>query len=252
MSSASANKCISEHGEFSVWWVRAWVVGFLLLGCFLLWKASPWSKAGAHPSAQRTPTSVSSQTVPQRATRNIEDVRVGQKVWADNPEVETSSQTQVDPQTWKLLRLRAESIWEDGTVDDIHVETLQPPEWLAAHQVEVGAMVPLPLDLVEMGLPENLMAKVLAIERCPAIESGPGRVVLTTVNHLNPDAYGLTVENGFGEQRIVYPTGLHKLYRDGVWTSVEDLRPCDEINALGESVTVVSLSKLRNSLVPKP
>jgi len=58
-------------------------------------------------------------------------------------------------------------MWDDGTVDDVNVVTLQPSEWLEVHQAEIGSLVPPPLDLVEMGLPENLMARVLAIERCP-------------------------------------------------------------------------------------
>lgn len=76
--------------------------------------------------------------------------------------------------------------WADGTVDDVNVRTLQPPEWLEAFDARVGAEVPLPLDLVEMGLPADLTAKVLSIEPCPPIDDGPGRVVLTTVKHLNP------------------------------------------------------------------
>ncbi len=41
--------------------------------------------------------------------------------------------------------------------------------------------MPIPLDLVEMGLGDDLRATVTAVESCPAIEDGPGSVVLTRV-----------------------------------------------------------------------
>ncbi len=155
--------------------------GFFVLGCSLLYLASPLSRA-SHVERNVGP-----------ATHKIEDIPVGQRVWADNPDVETTRATGVDPATWKRLRLRAESVWDDGTLDDINIVTLQSPQWIDGHKVRVGATVPIPLDLVEMGLPADMRAKVLAIERCPAIDGGAGRVVLTTVNHLNRDAYEITV-----------------------------------------------------------
>ena len=69
---------------------------------------------------------------------------------------------------------------DDGTEDVIHVDTLQPPEWLEGNGAHVGATVPLPLDLLEMGLAAEIRAKVTAIYPCPPIRPGPGRVVLTT------------------------------------------------------------------------
>ena len=41
-----------------------------------------------------------------------------------------------------LLRLRAEWVWEDGTLDPILVETLQPPEWMQKYDAESGATSP--------------------------------------------------------------------------------------------------------------
>ena len=59
-------------------------------------------------------------------------------------------------------------------------------------------MVPLPMDLLEMGMPEDLRAKVEAVEPCPRIESGPGRVVLTTINHLNSYVFALQLTDPAG------------------------------------------------------
>ena len=77
----------------------------------------------------------------------------------------------------------------DGTLDDINVETLQPPEWIASQRATVGSVVPLPLDLVEMGLPESLLPRSSRWKPCPSIAPGLGRVVLTTTNHLNRQTF---------------------------------------------------------------
>jgi hypothetical protein len=143
-----------------------------------------------------------------QTTKPIEQLRVGQKVVTDAPSealaaaaagelssVSAHDEPTVDPATWKLVRLRAEQRWDDGTLDDINVETLQPPEWLAEHNVRVGGEAPLPLDLLEMGLPDDLRAEVLAIEPCPPLEAGPGHTVLTTVNHLNRDVVEVTIRD---------------------------------------------------------
>ena len=148
-------------------------------------------------------------------TKAIETVRVGDRVLGENPDLaanQHSQATAVDPATWKKIRLRALATWDDGTVDDVNVETLQPPEWLAENHVQVSTQVPIPLDLVEMGLPEDLRAEVLAIEPSPQLASGPGKVVLNTVNHLNKHVVELAVAHAGGRQETVRPTGLHKFY----------------------------------------
>ena len=72
--------------------------------------------------------------------------------------------------------------------------------------------MPLPLDLVEMGLSEDLRANVAAVEPCPPIADGPGQVVLTTVDHLNPNVLTLVLGNEHGRTETVHPTAFHKFY----------------------------------------
>jgi len=141
------------------------------------------------------------------------------------------------------LRLRAQLHWEDGTLDDVNIETLQPPEWVAGHQAEVGATVPIPLDLVEMSLPADMQAVVVTNESCPAIAAGAGRVVLTTVNHLHPNVCELTVNDAEGRSEKTRPTELHKFYRenDGKWVSAEELSEGERIRGRFGSLIVVSL-----------
>ncbi|MGH7137580.1 MAG: hypothetical protein ACREHD_17680, partial [Pirellulales bacterium] len=67
------------------------------------------------------------------ATVAIENIRVGQRVLGENPDLAGSphnTRTAVDPATWRLLKLHADWRWEDGTLDTIEVETLQPPSWI--------------------------------------------------------------------------------------------------------------------------
>jgi len=179
------------------------------------------------------------------ASRNIEDLRVGQRVVTNESNAASQEPvgTVVDTATWRKLVLRAEWRWQDGTLDDVNVETLQPPDWIAAQRAEVGATVPLPLDLVEMGLPADLTAEVLAVEPCPPIASGHGRVVLTTVNHLNPYVLELEFADGHGRTERVRPTGFHKFYSASRkdWISAENLRPGEELCGMAGRLGVVSL-----------
>ena len=140
----------------------------------------------------------------------------------------------------------AETHWADGTRDDINVETLQPPEWIKQHDVRIGATVPLPLDLVEMGLPRDLAATVIAIERCPEINDGAGRVVLTTINHLNRFVFELTIKDGTGHSETVRTTGFHKFYSASRsdWISAAELRKGEQLKGVSGALTVAALASL--------
>ncbi len=199
------------------------------------------------PTIEATP--VAAQVSEPTATAPsvaIEQLRPGHRVAGSYSTGEMAGTTEVDPATWRLLRLRATNLWEDGTLDVIDVETLQHPDWVTAHRAEAGAKVPLPLDLLDMGLPEEMRATVVANESCPEIEEGPGRVVLTTVNHLNRDVYELTFGTSRGETESVRTTGLHKFYRatDGTWVSAHDLKRGDQLEGPDGLLIVQSLAKV--------
>ena len=103
--------------------------------------------------------------------RPIESIRVGERVITDVDSPRGRLQplkTAVDRKTWRLLRLHAEDRWADSTLDAIEVETLQPPTWVAANKPS-RVRVPVPLDLVEMGLPADLRAEAVANETCPPV-----------------------------------------------------------------------------------
>ena len=144
-----------------------------------------------------------------------------------NPEFRATANMKVDPATWRFFRLQAEDRWPDGTLDVIQVETLQPPEWIEQHRNRSQCdHVPLPLDLLEMGAARGTPGSVIANE-LPADPSVPAAVVLTTVNHLNPNVF----ERGFGgragERRdTIRPTGLHKFFSGDrrCWVNTQELK----------------------------
>ena len=244
-------------------WGRVWLIAWLAIAAALLARPLLLSGGASQQVASASPTAGSelrsaAQTQPstqlRREFRPIEELRVGDRVVSDNPDVapadKLGGKTAVDPATWRMLRLYAEERWPDGTLDTIHITTLQPPEWVALWDAHSGGEVPPPLDLVEMGLAEDLMARVVANEPCPPLEDplagpDPGRLVLTTVNHLNNDVWELTAtpvrgppsaasqdsetqeEVHLAEAQTLNPTGFHKFYSEtrSEWVSTNELAP---------------------------
>lgn len=208
------------------------------LASVLLITAGVWMR----PVSDRTLATAASVA---RESRPIESFRVGDRVITATTG-STSLPTRVDVSTWRRLRLRGESTWDDGTTDVIDVETLQPPEWIAEYDAHVGAEVPLPLDLQEMGLPESLRSIVIANEPCPSIEAGAGRVVLTTVNHFNRDVQELVVRDQSGRTQTLRPTGLHKFFSRsrGQWIEAARLTEGELLEGVAGPITVVGISPL--------
>jgi hypothetical protein len=157
-----------------------------------------------------------------------------------------STQTSVDPTTWRFVKLHAEQRWDDGTLDTIEVETLQPLDWLKKHRARPGAFVPLPIDLTEMGLPEDMRAKVVAIDPCPAIADGPGHVVTSTLSHLNRFLLDLEIVNGTDQTEKITTTGYHKFYSAsrGGWVSACELRPGEQLRGSDGPLTVAAAKRL--------
>jgi hypothetical protein len=232
-------------------WLIAWLAVAAALVGHSLWRQAPTPRELASASSAdaaliaSTSPAVATPTI-QRTFRAIDELRVGDRVVADNPDVETPVDTEVDPKSWRLLRLYAEERWPDGTLDTIHIETLQSPEWIELWGAKVGADVPPPLDLVEMGLSEGLKSTVVANEPCPRLQPGPGRLVLTTVNHLNPDVWELTAVNATGVEESLRPTGFHKFYsetrRD--WVSTKEIHDNEVIRGRAGPLTIVAKRSL--------
>jgi hypothetical protein len=104
----------------------------------------------------------------------------------------------------------------------------------------------MPLDLVEMGMSKDLTGEVDSVEPCPRIKAGRGRVVLTTVNHLNSYVRVLTVEDAEGRRETIRPTGFHKFYRapDENWVSAEQLGEGDQLQGQKGLLHVVANTRI--------
>jgi len=111
--------------------------------------------------------------------RPIETYDVCDRVLGENPlltdEQRAAFGPEPDPATWKLLRVLAPKV-DGGTAK---VKMVQPPEWLAEQQPEVGKTVP--ISVPECGI--EGMAEVLSIGPCPPVKPGKGAVVLATFEH---------------------------------------------------------------------
>ena len=218
---------------------------------------------------------------PTVSTKPIEQVRVGQRVLVDAPddalaadfarltgteltwdqadgswsleadvdplrEIQQATSQQIEKAEYRLVKLKAHSVWADGTVDTINVETLQPWQWIHHHEVRVQGYAPMPIDALEMGLPEDLTGKVIDILPCPPLRAGPGRLVLTTVDHLNKDVIELTLLNSDGDPETLRPTGTHKFYSitRGEWLSASQLARGEHLDGINGKITVADVKRL--------
>lgn len=176
----------------------------------------------------------------------IEELRVGDRVLTGLAS-DSLCETSVDERTWKKVKIKAVGVWPDGTIDTYRIETLQPPLWFIANDARIGAEVPLPLDLMEMGCPEHLRGRVESIEPCPSISTKPGRVVLTTVNHLNNACRELKLRDSEGKIDIVKTTDWHPFWSETKqdWVKAVYLQAGDQLQGRnGEALTLVGSERI--------
>jgi RHS repeat-associated protein len=221
-------------------WRQAWLAACLLLAALLAGRAA--NHRGQVLSTTRA------ETARGRASQFIETIQVGQRVLTSANQTSGSviPPTSVQANKWRRLRLRADNRWADGTPDVIEVETLQPPEWIEANRAQPGALVPFPLDLQDMGLPGGLLARVVSNEPCPRLEQGFGRLVLSTVSHLNNDVWQIEVIDQNGRREVIRPTGFHKVYSasQNAWVSAKDLGPGERLHGVSGTVVVRTVARV--------
>ena len=175
---------------------------FLVVGL----TASAWLVAGGKLSAVTTRalpdrTGLETQLIrgTPATTRAIESIRVGDRVFARNPEVDNQTRSRWDEPDWQecllvSLRMPIPNTKEAGEYDLLKIELLRPEDWFlertqllvdgAAERDEesLGLIgVTIDLSLPEMGA--NGRAVVERMRPVPAISSGPGQVVTATFAH---------------------------------------------------------------------
>ncbi len=152
--------------------------------------------------------------------------------------------TAVSPSSWKRLMLRLQKNRGDGTADVVMVDILQPAYWISKFSAQVGAKVPIPPDLEELGLTDDPDARfdVMAVGPCPPIRDGPGRVVIATPTHLNNYIFELEVEEITGHREILHPTGIHRFWSEdrNRWVRTDKLQPGEHLRGRCAPVTVIS------------
>ncbi|MEZ5327239.1 MAG: polymorphic toxin-type HINT domain-containing protein [Verrucomicrobiales bacterium] len=101
---------------------------------------------------------------------------------------------------------------------------LRPESWLRQQGWTPGSNVW--FEIAELNLAGE--AAVLAVEPCPPVASGEGRVVTMTVTHLNSYVRELRVE---GVPEPILTTRLHPFYSPsrGGWVQVRDLKAGDSL-----------------------
>ncbi len=176
----------------------------------------------------------------------IDQIHVGQRVATDggaansadgHTAAEDPNATEVDAVTWRLVIIKAGD-WE--------VQALEPLSWIVAHNANAGSWLRLSdiVDLAEMGASDDLWGQIEAVEACPNIEAGPGRVVLTTVSHLNNYVFDLTLTDASGHGDALGVTGYHRFYtEDRGWVTADQLYLGELIRGEHGDVTVTSLAR---------
>ncbi len=169
--------------------------------------------------------------------RTIERLRVGQRTLTegtkDTAHLPGNEATQVDPATWRLVRLRtAKPARSDNLVD---VEVLRPLAWIEQTQAVVGSQIR--FKLAELGI--DGPAYVLAIEPCPEIEPGRGRVITGTFTTARCSVLVLRLSNG----EVLEPTPPHRFFSETRqdWVAAGELRVGESLRTnSGEAVTLES------------
>jgi hypothetical protein len=174
-----------------------WLIAWLSLGS-AVWLASPRS-AQNHAKANATSLSAISDKKPNQENRlsssgkrlkSIERVEVGQRVATGiSQEIRDLAigdpmavpqwdrvDHEIDSQTWRKLTL----VMHTPQGDRFDITLLRPIGWLESCNAQVGSSIHLVVS--EQGL--DGLADVLAIEPCPSISSGVGRVVTGTFTHV--------------------------------------------------------------------
>lgn len=200
-----ANRCPREEGAQTVpSTIRKTLAGLLLIlsgVCF--WNALPDGAgslpadgvlASAHASSSGSDSPASDLCL---ETRPIQDIRVGQRVLAHNPEVSDLERAgwavEPDWSAWVFLKLQMPKPGEGV----LHIDLIRPRKWLEAQAGGINRKLPAGGDpsapyaeligrTIELDLPElgaTGPAAIHAIGPCPEIETGDGQVVTATFHH---------------------------------------------------------------------
>ena len=233
-----------------------WLIAWLSLGS-AVWLASPRS-AQNHAKANATGLSAISDKKPNQEDRlsssgkrlkSIERVEVGQRVATGiSQEIRDLAigdpmavpqwdrvDHEIDSQTWRKLTL----VMHTPQGDRFDITLLRPIGWLESCNAQVGSSIHLVVS--EQGL--DGLADVLAIEPCPRISSGVGRVVTGTFTHFRGGILRIRLA-GLAEPLGV--TSNHSIYSSDRLDFVPagELRVGETLRNLDGDVRIESIEQL--------
>ncbi|MEQ8786488.1 MAG: Ig-like domain-containing protein [Pirellulaceae bacterium] len=195
------------------------------------------------PTPDSVPVSPTA-AAPRLVTSNIEDIRLGDWLQADNPELEETppeASAAASPEQWRRLTLRM--VKADGSLLDF--EFLRSVEWLAQFDVQVGGTID--VELTELAASGE--AEVLAIAPCPEIAPRPGpncRLVTGRYVHESADALDLELV-GDGWTESIGVTANHPFWSEDrrKFVPASDLLP-------GETLVTVTEKRVHvGSMAPR-
>ncbi|MGH7192220.1 MAG: polymorphic toxin-type HINT domain-containing protein, partial [Candidatus Saccharimonadales bacterium] len=204
-----AARAKSPSNRFGVMWLVACLV---LASWFGLRPHSPPSATMHRAVAGHMPAARESR----RVTKPIDQVRVGERVLADNPlaTLEDRLAPEPDERTWRLLKLRMSTPGGDR----LNIELLRPLAWINRAGAAAGASID--LDLPELDAAGS--AEVLSVGACPTIERGDGQVVTATFTHQAATVIDLTIA---GLSEPIGCTPRHRFWSE----DRQEFVPADEL-----------------------
>ena len=132
----------------------------------------------------------------------IDTVDVGDRVAVYYAEAPAGCvEAEIDPETWRRFELSVPEP-DGGTT---RVVLLRPADWSQGRELALGDVIP--LSLSELGV--DGPATVVAIDPCPVIEPGLGRVVTATFAHSSGSVLDLYLD---GDDRPLGVTANHPVY----------------------------------------
>jgi hypothetical protein len=191
------------------------------------------SRTTTNPLASATRLTNAPRPAVKTTLTPIEQIQVGDRVLAESPtgEEDTTFGSEIIPADWRKLTLRAPK--RDGTV--ANVVLLRPLMWLNEQHGKVGGTVF--ISVPECGIDGN--AEVLAIDPCPEIPSGAGRVVTGRFLHQARSTITLTI---VGQSEPIECTGNHPFWSEDrqIFVRADSLQPNETLRTATGLTTVKS------------
>ncbi len=248
MTRKSFPKIIGSIGRTSSLWLTAWLI---LGGAFWLTAQrstppqTPLGPTKLTSLATASPSSLPSISQPLKA---IEQIRVGDRVGTfiddeirqlaiGDPQAAPSwdrLDAAIDPASWRQVSLVM------ATAEDrFDITLLRPVDWLEACQAAVGAEIH--LIIPEQGL--DGPATVLAMDPCPALPPGLGRIVTGTFTHIRDGILSLTLD---GVESPIGVTANHPIFsvERNDFVLAEELQVGETLRTLEGTIRIASIERL--------